>query len=93
MMVIVDGVDDLFLAVFENFPNGTSDNVTPGKSGYLQTLAFALQMDRLGILDLKYLVKGIVNVVQIEKIKVFALLLGLKGEKGRGQNIGYLYAC
>jgi hypothetical protein len=46
-MIVVDGVDNVFLAVLDDLPDGTSDHVTSGNWGNAQTFALAFEQHSL----------------------------------------------
>jgi hypothetical protein len=55
-MIVVDGVDNVFLAVLDDLPDGTSDHVTSGNWGDAQT--FALAFEQHSLYNVKKVVKN-----------------------------------
>ena len=42
-VIVVDGIDNVFLAVLDDLPDGTSDHVTRGNWGNAQAFALAFE--------------------------------------------------
>jgi len=47
LVVVVDGVDDVLLAVFDDLPDGATDHVTGWDRGDAQAFALAFEQDSL----------------------------------------------
>lgn len=72
-MVVVDSIDDFLLAFFQNAPNGATNQVSSWQWRYLKALTVAFQVDGLRVLQVGHFIKGRIDIVQAEELKVFGI--------------------
>ena len=77
-MVIIDGVDDFLVAIFDNFPQRAADHVTGVNRRDLQALTLSVQRHGLRVFQLDDFIERGVHVVQREEIEFLGIVPGLK---------------
>ena len=82
LVIVIHSIDNVFLSVLDDFPNGTSYHVPGREGGDGQTLPLPFQHHSLVIFQLGDLLKSSIDIIQGEQSEVFDIVPGLEEDGG-----------